>query len=219
MKLRPGARAFTLVALGLGFGLGACDNGTSSEPVDSGTYGDGGSDGSALDSSMPDTGADTSTPDTGTGGDAGADDSSSGPMGCQDGGTSQCGAPTACGPVVMITQSMASPPMQMGGSITPGTYVLTAATEYGSQSFYGTTWQFTLGLTATDFALMRYIQGQQVPAAAGTYTTSTSSFNESQTCPSTGTAMLQYSATSTTFTLAYVPMGQTYTIVQQYTRQ
>lgn len=140
--------------------------------------------------------------------------------GCKDGGTTQCGAPTLCGPVVQTLEIVGMPPAALGGSLVPGSYVLTSANVY-RQDAGGTTptFQFTYSFAGAQFAEASYENGFQQSPISGSYQTTDTTLTRTLTCPTSVTTMDQYTATTSSLTIYQSPNGsdETYELIS--TRQ
>lgn len=173
--------------------LGGCDGGAIN---DGGTATDagGGNDGSVA----TDGG---SSMDAGGGNDAGAS---------SDGGA-MCNNVAALGTPVDVTQMAADPPAATGGTITPGTYVMTSSVEYtgpgGGTGPTGNITQQTLVITKSTATsgtaqvvdISYNGDSAQVNRSTVTFTTSGSTLSFTGACGMSGTGMTAYTVTGNTF--------------------
>lgn len=213
-------RVWTLLLLGCSTGPAAGGAYSDARPaVDAvagvdGEMSDGTSDG-APGTGMPDASAD-GAPDVADGGSEGTPEGSfvrdaetESARGCIDGGPTQCGAPTACGPVVQTTEVVGTSPTPSGGTLAPGLYFLTRASIYRGQSGGPTpTLQVAEIYASGEFAESSYDDGVEQSPISGTYSTSGTTISTSITCPTAVSQVDVYTATPTTFTRYRVlPVG------------
>ena len=151
------------------------------------------------DSLLSETAIDTSPPgDTGGGSDTGGGvDTAPTDAGIDTGGG--CNSTTNEG--TLVTAIAAGPyPTFTGGTVLDGTYVLTAWEEPGGA---GRTARHTLVLAGGNAHWVRDIDTAPTDRREYTYTTAGSKFTQALTCPTTGTAPIDYTATATTITFGY----------------
>ncbi|MDB4960701.1 MAG: hypothetical protein JWP01_700 [Myxococcales bacterium] len=129
-----------------------------------------------------------------------------------DGGTTVDGSTAGCQAicntlalpaVVTKTANPAPRPAFTGGTITDGTYAVTAVVDYGTSTPGGTTLQeiykFTGGSIETAIASSEMAETH----FCGTYTTAANVITLAVTCPMTRSIDLQYTATATTFSFQH----------------
>ncbi|MGH7440621.1 MAG: hypothetical protein ACRENE_33435, partial [Polyangiaceae bacterium] len=126
------------------------------------------------------------------------------------------------GPAVSVMGGgSGSPPASTGGTITQGTYVLTAATIYPAPA--GTTLatvQTTLLLSGSQFEEMDASNGAPPSTSSGRWVTAGSTMGLLASCPSMTMYSWSYSASPGTLTLTVPPMtGSTATLVETFSLQ
>ncbi|HVV49663.1 MAG TPA: hypothetical protein VHO06_08390, partial [Polyangia bacterium] len=181
------------------------------------------------------TGGGAGTGATGTGGGAGAG-GAGGALACGDatGTGDACNTivGSATGPCVVTTMSADTTPTAAGGSVSSGTYQLTASTYYGtlpdgaasSDGDFGTHRETFLVYvqTATSFNLDQFqADGTRTDVDQGAVTISGTSLTYTQTCPAPGDGgagggTVGYTATSSSLTLI-IPKGSGM-LVKVYTK-
>lgn len=194
-------------------GVGGC-GGTDDPPASSdGGTGDGATDSPATDSAAVDTGA----------ADTGSSDSAASDTGGGD-ATGDAGACNALANVAdtITTQQVAEAlPTLKGGTVSEGTYVITAVTAYtgpggATGPKTGTTMQQTMRLSAGGFEIVRIQNGGAEKRSSGTYTASGTTFTLGGTCPTASSVPVEYDATATTLRIS---LGSTIKEILTYTKK
>ena len=120
--------------------------------------------------------------DTGTMVDADGSTSFEGGPGCTV-GTTVCGAPPQCGSVVQSVEILHAAPTPLGGTISPGLYLLTKANIYRSASGGANpTYQIARLFSSTMFATRIFLDGYASPPVSGTYMTTGPTLTLTITC-------------------------------------
>jgi len=143
--------------------------------------------------------------------------------GCSVAGQSTGGPPDACaatssggcncltlGPMVNTEVASGSPPPPQGGTVQPGTYVLTSGVLYtGSGGFTGPgpAVQITIQISGGIVQQVSSESGGAPQTLTATFNTNGSTFMEADTCPDSATRSGTYTATATTLVLE-LPMTQ-----------
>lgn len=181
----------------------------------------GGDDASAsdavADTGATDTGAtDTGASDTGLPSDTGGD---SAPGDTGDAGS--CNSLVDVADVITTQQVAEALPTLKGGTVSEGTYVVTAVTRYTGPSgstgpVPGTTMEQTLRLSAGAFEIVRAQNGGAVKRSSGGYSASGTTFTLAATCPTPSTVPVEYEATPTTLRIS---LGSTIKEILTYTKK
>jgi len=118
------------------------------------------------------------------------------------------------GPLVMAMASTAVAPTPAGGTVTDGTYQLTAATLYSAAALPPSTAHGIFQITGNTMQQVGDVNGTE-SRYTSTYTTSGSTVSTTDTCPAPKSATHGFTATSTTLRIYDdTPLGkleQTYT--------
>jgi hypothetical protein len=119
-----------------------------------------------------------------------------------DAGTTSCNSVSADGPCVAYQSVTGTAPPGTGGTIIPGTYVLTSVKSYGTNE--GISLRETLELAAVTTTSLDYdvavVSGSDTIQYEGTGSISGTSIQLRPTCPAGAASTLgTYSATATTF--------------------
>ncbi len=122
--------------------------------------------------------------------------------GCRDGGATQCGAPTACGPVVQPQYAPGQPPSAAGGAVSPGLYFLTSVSVYGGDAGAApASLQIAIDFTSVDFSESDYEAGYEQSPISGSYSTTGSTIVRNVSCQTSATLTQQFTATTATLVL------------------